>query len=454
MRRKKLLTAAIATALVAAQVVMPVAAADGGSVHVDVTTKTAVLQVIVPTKLSVAVDPMEMSNSGTQIYSETFSIVNQSEVPVRVDITSTVTLKDDSMRLLSKKSDVSGASAAAGQVWMGVAAQTSAGKFIEEAGKDIGDLTEASANVTTFTQKMTGEGEDAALADKGEAVQVFYLKAAGGITNFKLLNANEAVDKELTYTQYRKVEAQSAANQAALDALLVDNDVYVAAAAAEDGQALAKVEKGGAHDWATGEVYYTTDGNVVGAGTIADTHSELYVYGGRPAEDVDATDGKAAFRYIGALSTAQAAWSNEDITDVDIVYSIVGVKGSDYDAMKTKGDITYGLYVPVPPVPTDITGVKITDATGTKIYNTADGLAARIKSYGVTFVVGEDDPDLSELTATKIVIDNKEYTFTKSEATAANSDKKVYTLNGFTASSAKVIEVHYGSDYIIKYTLS
>lgn len=449
MRRKKLLTAAIATALVAAQVVMPVAAADGGSVHVDVTTKTAVLQVIVPTKLSVAVDPMEMSNSGTQIYSETFSIVNQSEVPVRVDITSTVTLKDDSMRLLSKKSDVSGASAAAGQVWMGVAAQTSDGKFIEEAGKGIGDLTEASANVTTFTQKMTGEGEDAALDKEGEAAQVFYLKAATGNTDFKLLNANEAVKKELTYTQYRELEAKTVADATELNKLLADNDVYVAAAAAADGQTLTKVEKGGTHTWSGTEVYYITDGNVVGAETIADTHSELYVYGGRAT--ADATDGKAAFRYIGALSTAQVAWSNEDITDVDIVYSIVGVKGSDYDAMKTKGDITYGLYAPVP---TTITGVKITDASGTKTYSTAAALATQIKSYGVAFVVGEDDPDLSGLTASKIVIDGKEYEFTTSDASAANSDKKAYKPSGFTAASASKIEVHYGADYVIKYTLS
>lgn len=452
MRRKKLLTAAIATALVAAQVVMPVAAADGGTVEVDVTTKTAVLQVIVPTKLSVAVDPMEMSDSGTQIYSDTFSILNQSEVPVRVDIKSTVTLKDDSMRLLPKKSDVSGASAAAGQVWMGVAAQTSAGKFIEEAGKDIGDLTEASANVTTFTQKMTGEGEDAALGKEGEAAQVFYLKAGKDDTEFKMLNANEKVDKALTYTQYRELTPETVANQSALDILLVDKDVYVATAAAEDEQPLEKVEKGGTHSWDGDEKYYTADDNVTAAKDIADNHTVLYVYGGRTA--ADETDGKAAFRYVGALSTAQLAWSDDDIQKIDIEYTIVGVKGSDYDTMKTKGDIAYGLYAPVPPVPTEITGVKITDATGTKTYNTADGLASRIKSYGITFVVGEDDPDLSELTATKIVIDNKEYTFTKSEATAANSDKKVYTLNGFTASSAKVIEVHYGSDYIIKYTLS
>lgn len=449
MRRKKLLTAAIATALVAAQVVMPVAAADGGTVHVDVTTKTAVLQVIVPTKLSVAVDPMEMGSSGTQIYSETFSIVNQSEVPVRVDITSKVTLKEDAgMKLLPKKSDVSGASAAAGQVWMGVAAQTSDGKFIEEAGKDIGDLTEASANVTTFTQKMTGEGEDIALADEGEAAQVFYLKAAGGVTGFKLLNTTEAVNKELTYTQYRKLEAKTIADQTALNQLLADNDVYVATAVAADGQSLDKVEKGGTHTWDSGEIYYITDGNVVDADTITGTH-DLYVYGGR--DTVDATDGKAAFRYIGALSTAQVAWSNEDITDVDIVYSIVGVKSSDYDAMKTKGDITYGLYAPVP---TTITGVKITDASGTRTYSTAAALATQIKSYGIAFVVGEDEDDLSELTASEIVIDGKEYEFTTSEAAAANCDKKAYKLSGFTAASASKVEVHYGNDYVITYTLS
>ena len=81
MKRKKVLSMLTAGAL-AATMVMPVMAADGGSFDVNVTTKTGILRVEVPTTLAIAVDQFETSDTGTQIYSGEFPIANRSEVNV------------------------------------------------------------------------------------------------------------------------------------------------------------------------------------------------------------------------------------------------------------------------------------------------------------------------------------------------------------------------------------
>lgn len=59
MRNKKLVSTVVASALVATTMAMPVMAADGGKVEVDVTTKDAIIRVAVPTALAVAVDQFE-----------------------------------------------------------------------------------------------------------------------------------------------------------------------------------------------------------------------------------------------------------------------------------------------------------------------------------------------------------------------------------------------------------
>lgn len=66
MKRKKLMATAVASALAAAQMVMPVAAATGGgSVDVNVQNTDTVLRVQVPTDLVVAVDEYEIAKDGS-----------------------------------------------------------------------------------------------------------------------------------------------------------------------------------------------------------------------------------------------------------------------------------------------------------------------------------------------------------------------------------------------------
>ena len=87
MRNKKLLSTVVATAMIATMA-MPVMAADGGQVDVDVDTKTAVIRVQVPTSLAVAVNQFEKEDKGSQIYSEPFPITNMSEIPVELTVDS------------------------------------------------------------------------------------------------------------------------------------------------------------------------------------------------------------------------------------------------------------------------------------------------------------------------------------------------------------------------------
>lgn len=79
MKAKRFLSTVVAGALVAAQMAMPVMAADGGEVEVDVTTRTAVIRVEVPTTLAIAVNQFEKGDTGSQVYSEAFDITNKSE---------------------------------------------------------------------------------------------------------------------------------------------------------------------------------------------------------------------------------------------------------------------------------------------------------------------------------------------------------------------------------------
>jgi hypothetical protein len=81
MKGKKLVSILTAGAL-AATMAMPVMAADGGTIDVEVTTKTGILRVEVPTTLAIAVDQFETTDAGSQVYSEEFTIANKSEVNV------------------------------------------------------------------------------------------------------------------------------------------------------------------------------------------------------------------------------------------------------------------------------------------------------------------------------------------------------------------------------------
>lgn len=327
MKNKRFLATVVATTLAATTMVMPVMAADGGSMDVNVTTKNAVIRVEVPTKMEISVNQFEMGDGGSQIYSTDFTMQNKSEIPVKVDVGSTAELKATT-KLLGTKAAAGATTAATGEAWMAVAAKTGASSYADGTATTIGDLTESNRNVATFVQ---GTGSDAA---KGTANQTFYLDKSGTMA-YKLLNANEDASG-IEYAQFYKLTDQIVADADALAALIADNDVYVAAGAAADGQTLTKVAKGGTHTYASGEIYYTAAIEATAKGSVVAT--DLYVYGDGTA----ATDGAAAFRYIGKLSGAQETWTKDDISKVTIKYDIVGVQESKYTTEKT--NCTYGLY--------------------------------------------------------------------------------------------------------------
>ncbi|MCI8938501.1 MAG: hypothetical protein HFH12_00700 [Dorea sp.] len=334
MRNKKLFATAVATALAATMAMPVMAAPDGGSIDVPVTTKTAVIRVQVPTKMDISVNQFEMGDEGSQIYSTPFDMVNKSEIPVKVSVTSTAELKATT-KLVGAKTDAE-SSQEEGEAWMAVAAETAADSFADGAATTIKDLTEANKNVTTFVQ---GTDADAA---KGTASQTFYMDKSGTM-KYRLLNAAEDAS-EIEYAQFYELTAQTVGDAADLTALIADNDVYVATAAAADGQDLTKVVKGGTHPYAAGEVYYTAALDATPKASI--DAAKLYVYGNGDA----AADGVAAFRYIGTLSGAQETWTKDDISQVTIKYDILGVQEGKYNTVKS--DCTYGLYNdPTPPAP-------------------------------------------------------------------------------------------------------
>lgn len=337
MKGKKLLSMLTAGTL-AATMAMPVMAADGGTVDVDVTTKTGILRVEVPTTLAVAVDQFETSGTGTQIYSEEFTIANKSEINVKVGVTSTATVKEG-VQLAAKRADVGTATAAGGTAWLAVAAKKSADNYEAGSGNDnFANLNEGSANVTTFAKGSTAT----------TAAQTFYLKkGTADSAAYKLLKPT--ADKETngtTYAQYYKLEALGTqpGNADALQAAVNSSDIYsVVSADIADGADVEKIEKGTTlgnpnHVWANTNTYYTA---AAAPTAIADLKAaDSYVYGELTKES---TGADAAFRYIGALSTNKELWDSTDISNIKIAYTIQGLPQSDYDAASTDG-ITYGLY--------------------------------------------------------------------------------------------------------------
>lgn len=359
MKNKRFLSTVVATALVATTMAMPVMAADGGELDVGVETKTAVLRVQVPTSMEIAVNQFEMGDTGSQIYSSDFAMENNSQIPVKVDVTSTATLKS-STQLLDTKA-AAAASTKAGKAWLAVAAKTAATSYADGSATAIGDLAESNDNVTTFAQSGT----------TATAKQTFYLKESSDM-KYKLLNAGE--DKSgLTYAQFYELTPVTVADATALANLIKEKDVYVATAAAADGQSLTKVDKGGTHTYAGTEVYYTA--NIAAATTIDAT--KLYVYG---AGDAATTGGNASFRYIGKLSGGQETWSKDDISRIKIKYDIVGVGATKYTA--EAANCTYGLYKDPNKAPS-IATKSYTMSAGTALTVTVDLGGADLAATGI-----------------------------------------------------------------------
>lgn len=370
MKGKKLVSILTAGAL-AATMAMPAMAADGGEVNVDVTTKTGILRVQVPTSLAVAVDQFETTDVGSQIYSEDFTITNMSEVNVKVNVTSTATI-GTGVTLASKRADVATATGANGMAWLAVAARLDGSKY--ETNNKLADLNEASANVTTFAKSGTAT----------TAAQTFYLaKSTANVSTatYKMMKPSADGKTDTSYAQFYKLTKKSfTANseQDELDALLAENDVYVLASTTEtDDAALTKTAKNatvGTLTYAGTNSYYT----------IADTATpvkdvkaaEVYAY----AELAKASSGAdAAFRYIGALSSNKEVWDATAVPTVKIAYTIQGLPQSTYDdAVNETGALVYGLYKgKVPATYSKISGVNWVSL------NAKDGFAAAPTSVSV-----------------------------------------------------------------------
>jgi hypothetical protein len=108
---------------------------------------------------------------------------------------------------------------------------------------------------------------------------------------------------------------------------------------------------------------------------------------------------------------------------------------------------------------TEVAGQSISNAGGSTTYNTSSALASRLKSGAVAFRITSDalstNSTIFDNDVTKIEIDGTSYAFTASgTTTVTRTDGKIYTLTGFTASTANSVKVYYGSEYVVTYTLN
>lgn len=343
MKNKRFLSTVVATALAATTMAMPVMAADGGEVEVDVTTRTSVIRVEVPTTLAVAVNQFEKGDTGSQIYSGAFDIKNRSEIPVKLAVKSTATLAStDPVTLLGTKKAAED-STTANQAWLAVAAKTSATKYTEEDGKDVKDLTEANANVTTFTQGDTDATKGTATAE-----QIFYLDAnatptvtygmVDGTYDDLIVSADDAAAtiaeaKKISYAQFYELTA--IADEDGFNAAVAEGNAYTTETNDAMETILTPVTEDTEYDAVLG-TYYKAGSTVVAAKDL--TTQKMYMYG-------EAGDGEVAgFRYIGKLSNSKEkeTWSDADLSKIVIKYDIVGVDGTTFGEMTEQ--CTYGLY--------------------------------------------------------------------------------------------------------------
>lgn len=391
MKNKKLLSTVVASSL-AATMAMPVMAADGGKVDVDFTTKTPVIRVEVPTSILAAVDPLEMADTGTQIHSGDFTLVNKSEVPVGIDVESVVDLGTGVTLVDTKKKAVDSTDKTKSEAWLAVAAEVAANDYAGT-GKTIADLTETDKNVTTFetvTENST---------TKSSASQTFYLdKAASGTTTYKIAapvatptagsteKTAAQYKEELTYAQvYKLTDITTGLTEATLLNTLKTQDVYeCASTGTDDGKALTLIPAGSTSVSgfdATTKKYYTA--GTVNALTAEDTDTankladgSLYVYG-----EGGAGEG-TAFRYIGKLGKGKNSWSDSDIAKMHINYSIYGLTSEDYTAAEPE----HGLYISGPRMNVSATGL----ITITGLSEDANFAALRIKNPAGTFNANDD----------------------------------------------------------------
>lgn len=367
MKRKKLMATAVASALAAAQMVMPVAAATGGgSVDVNVQNTDTVLRVQVPTDLVVAVDEYEIAKDGSQISSAAFEMVNKSAVPVSVAVTSEATVTGVTLAATDKVDNT------ADEMWLAVAAQTAKDKY---GAGSVGDLTSKSANVATF--------DDASKM----AAQTFYLAEAGGtvVYNFVDVTTVGEIGEGNSFGEYHALTAVtlgSGSEQNDLENAVAAGDVY---AVAQADSTVTKIEKGSTGvNYAVTNDYYTA---APATTPLANIPVGKYIYA--EMSTAAAAGGEAAFRYIGKLSTNKQNWSATDFSKIEIAYTITGLNSTTYTEAVAAKDVTYGLYTaPVAPtVPT--TSFALEAGKDVTIPVTVGSGSLAMKSVAV--MLGNDD---------------------------------------------------------------
>lgn len=342
---KRMTTVALTGALVASQAL--VGSAAGGTITADMSTTTPVMRVVVPTAMAVAVNEFEVGDAGSQITSGEFTMKNVSEIPVSVKVTSTATLGDVTL-VSTKKEAQDSTDAEHPAMWLAAAAavaKNSTSNALEYVGgtaadKTAGALAGTEANVTAFAT-VTPEGGGTATHT---AVQDFYLTAATD-PQYKAVTGKDAKKIGAGADYYELTEANNTSDDAAgAAALAAVEDIYVAAQAPADGagEELTPIAKGTAAadiTWTSGQKAYKMAATATDFTSLADTTVYLHI---DSATAPTAGGDVAAFRYVGALSSAKSdSWSStSDLTAVTIAYAINGVSTNAFE--KVADDLTYG----------------------------------------------------------------------------------------------------------------
>ena len=172
-RSKKVVSAAAVSAILAAQAVMSAAAA-GGSINVDMSTKSPILRVNVPTKMAVSVNEFEMGDEGSQITSGEFTMKNMSELPVTVKVSSEATVGADTVLVSTKQAAQNSTDATNPAMWLAavaaVAENSNTLEYATGTDKTVAGLEGTEANITAF-------GTKDATSNKSTVDQTFYLQA-------------------------------------------------------------------------------------------------------------------------------------------------------------------------------------------------------------------------------------------------------------------------------------
>jgi len=331
MKNKKLLSTMLAATLAATTMSMPVMATDdGGKLDVDVTSKKTVMRVQVPTSMAVEINQYEVGESGSQITcAKAFDMQNLSQMAVKVDVTSTVDLKQGVV--LANTKEGAKKSKSGDVAWLAAVAQTSGDVYDDETTTEVedsfGKLKETNANVETFVQ--SGDV-------LGKAEQTFYLEAASGDVTYKWVNSGDA--KDVKFARFFELAGEMDSSGDVISQVKTE-DVYVVKSGDVSKAELKKLDKGSTDaqvqsKFESGDLAYVASGDA----TEPTGNTTKYMYG-----ELASTDGKAAFRYIGSLSGVDGEkWSSEKIKMVHIAYNITGLTSEQYTDVKD--ECTYGLY--------------------------------------------------------------------------------------------------------------